>query len=49
MDYIWVILGAYLIGCSNMAFYIAKLKKADLTGKGSGNLGASNAMILLWW
>ena len=49
MDYIWVILGAYLIGCSNMAFYIAKLKKADLTGKGSGNLGASNAMILLGW
>ena len=49
MDYIWGILGAYLIGCSNMAFYIAKLKKADLTGKGSGNLGASNAMILLGW
>ena len=43
-----VILG-YLLGCSNMAYYLAKLKKADLTKGGSGNLGASNATILLGW
>ncbi len=49
MKYILVILVAYLIGCSNMAWYLAKLKKVDLTDKGSGNLGASNAMILMGW
>lgn len=50
MRYILVILAAYLLGTSNMAFYLAKLKKADLRGGGSGNLGASNATVLLgWW
>ena len=40
----------YLLGSSNMAYYIAKWKKADLSAAGSGNLGASNATILLgWW
>ncbi len=47
--YFPVILLGYLLGSSNMAFYIAKLKKADLTAAGSGNLGASNATILLGW
>ena len=35
--------------CSNMAYYIAKAKKANLRSAGSGNLGASNATILLGW
>ena len=39
----------YLLGCSNMAYYLAKLKKADLTKAGTGNLGASNATVLLGW
>ena len=39
----------YLLGCSSMAFYLAKLKKADLKSNGSGNLGASNATVLLGW
>ena len=49
MGYAICILLGYLLGSSNMAFYIAKLKKTDLRGGGSGNLGASNATILLGW
>jgi len=32
-----------------MAYYIAKLKRIDMRGHGSGNLGASNAAIVLGW
>lgn len=39
----------YLLGCSNMALYLSKLKNIDLRQKGSGNLGASNAMIVMGW
>lgn len=49
MGHLLVIVGAYLIGCSNMALYLSKLKKVDFGGKGSGNLGASNATVLLGW
>lgn len=41
--------GAYALGCSNMAFYLSKLHKVDFRGGGSGNLGASNATILMGW
>ena len=44
-----VILMGYLLGCSNMAWYLSKLQNADLRGSGSGNLGASNAVVLLGW
>lgn len=37
----------YLIGCSNMALYISKIKKVDLRAAGSKNLGASNATMLI--
>ena len=49
MRYIIVIALAYLIGCSNMAKYIAYFKKVDLSAGGSGNPGASNAVILMGW
>lgn len=49
MGYGIVILIAYLMGSSNMAFYLAKLRRQDLRQGGSGNLGASNATILLGW
>ena len=49
MKYLIVIALGYLLGCSSMAFYLAKLKKADLKNNGSGNLGASNATVLLGW
>lgn len=49
MGYIVSILLGYLLGCSNMAFFLAKIRKADLRSAGSGNLGASNAVVLLGW
>ena len=49
MYYVLVILIAYLLGSSNMSFYISKIKGVDMQTKGSKNLGASNAMVLLGW
>ena len=49
MQYITAAILGYLLGSSNRAFYLAKIRKADLTAAGSGNLGASNATILLGW
>jgi len=47
MGYILMAICGYLLGCSNMALYLSKWKKVDLTNKGSGNLGASNAAVLM--
>ncbi len=47
--YLLVIFIAYLMGSSNMSFYLMKLKKTELRDKGSKNLGASNAMIVMGW
>lgn len=49
MGYLFALLGGYLLGCSNMAFYLEKLTKKSVRGGGSGNLGASNAVIRLGW
>lgn len=49
MAYLFVILLGYLLGCSNMAYYIGKAKHKDLRSAGSNNLGASNAAVLLGW
>ena len=49
MQYVFIALLSYLIGCSNMAVYLAALKGVDLRAGGSGNPGASNAMILMGW
>ena len=49
---IYVLTGilSYLVGCSNMALYLFRLRKVDARASGSGNLGASNTVILLgWW
>lgn len=48
MGYVIIILLGYLLGCSNLAVYIARFKKVDLHS-GSGNPGASNATILMGW
>ena len=47
--YIAILILAYLMGCSNMALYLSKYKGVDLRAAGSGNLGASNAMVLMGW
>ena len=39
----------YLLGCSNMAFYLARLHGVDIRASGSGNPGASNAMVVMGW
>lgn len=49
MNYIPLLLIGYLLGCSNMAYYLARWNKTDLRSGGSGNLGASNAVVLLGW
>lgn len=47
--YIIVIVLGYLLGTSNLAYYISKWKNVDFTKSGSRNLGASNATMLLGW
>ena len=49
LPYVLAVLIGYLLGCSSMAFYMAKLKKVDIRNSGSGNLGASNAMVTMGW
>lgn len=49
LPYLWVIMAAYLLGCSNMALYISRFKGVDMRSGGSGNLGASNATLLMGW
>lgn len=49
LGYLGVILLGYLLGCSNMAVYLSKLRRVDLREHGSGNLGASNAMTVFGW
>ena len=49
MEYLLTALGAYLLGCSNLALYLAKWKNVDLRAGGSGNLGASNATAMIGW
>ena len=49
LPYLAAILIGYLLGCSSMALYIARFNKVDIQKKGTGNLGASNAMLLMGW
>lgn len=49
MGYLLSVALGYLLGSSNMAYYIAKWKKVDMRSHGSGNLGTSNAAIVLGW
>lgn len=49
MSYFFASLLGYLLGCSNLAYYISKATRKDIRKDGSGNLGASNATILFGW
>ena len=49
MAYFLIVLMGYLLGCSNLAYYISRSAKKDIRRSGSGNLGASNATILFGW
>lgn len=49
MSYLIPILLGYLLGSSNMAYYISRYQKKDIRSGGTGNLGASNATVLLGW
>ncbi|MBR5093794.1 MAG: glycerol-3-phosphate acyltransferase [Oscillospiraceae bacterium] len=49
LRYLIAALIGYLLGCSNMAYYIARSKGLDIHQIGTGNPGASNAMMSLGW
>lgn len=49
MGYLIVIALAYLIGTSSMTLYLSKLQNVNMRAGGSGNLGASNAVLLMGW
>ena len=49
MSYLLAALLGYFLGCSNMAYWLGLIKKVDIRSNGSGNLGASNATVLLGW
>lgn len=44
---IFCILAGYLTGCINPAYFIARMRGFDIRAKGSGNAGASNAVITM--
>ena len=49
MGYVIALLLGYLLGCSNLAYYISLVRKYDIRQSGTGNLGASNATVLFGW
>lgn len=49
MGYVIVVFLGYLMGSSNMAYWLSRIKKVDIRKNGTGNLGASNATVLLGW
>ena len=50
MSWIWYLFGmiaGYFIGCINTGAILARLKGFDIRTKGSGNAGASNALVTM--
>lgn len=46
LSYVCCVLVGYLVGSFNPSYLLAKIKGYDIRKKGSGNAGASNALIL---
>lgn len=44
--YLLAIIVGYLLGCSNMSYYIGKIKGVDMKGNGSKNFGTCNTFVL---
>lgn len=49
MNYLIIIMLAYILGSSSMSFYISKFNGIDIKGQGSKNYGASNTVLLVGW
>ena len=49
MRYLIVVLIGYLIGSSSMSYYLVKLNNINVSKNGSGNLGASNMVVIMGW
>lgn len=47
--YVLVAVIGYLLGCSNMAIYVARYKKVDIRAVGAGNPGTANTVLTLGW
>ncbi len=47
MNILWCLLLGYLLGSINPSYIIGKIKGFDIRRKGSGNAGASNALIVM--
>ncbi|MFU7517748.1 glycerol-3-phosphate acyltransferase [Clostridium sp. HCS.1] len=49
MRYLMVILIGYLIGSSSMSYYLGRLNNINVFKSGTGNLGASNMVLIMGW
>ena len=49
MGYLFAVFLGYLLGSSNLAYYLSRIRKHDIRKSGTGNLGASNATVLFGW
>ncbi len=49
MEYLLVAALSYILGSSSMTYYLGKLNHVDVQKQGTGNLGASNATVLMGW
>jgi len=49
VNYLFAAALGYLLGCSNLTYFLGRAKGIDARKNGSGNLGASNATVLMGW
>lgn len=49
MNYIVIVLLGYLIGSLSASYFFGKLNGINVKKSGSGNLGASNTVVLMGW